>query len=185
MSEFDISMHLDSDIVVSPDIMKVFEQIEAGNNDNLLLKMPRHPWNGPLGNSHYQCMRYMGVLEKNQDYLHAASFIYNTKAKEFINEAYEFSNKMLQDGFHPINQDETVLNCLIWKYALTNVAIDCYDIYFENFKSKIGLKTEDQFDWKKPYTSIDNFAVNYYLAHGCKDPQDARKILERISQIFH
>ena len=177
MSDFDTTIHLDSDIVVSPEIVNVFNLL----SENDSIKFPLHPWDG-INQRIIDCINYIGATEKTQPYVHAATFIFNKKAKDFLNESFEISQKMLRDGFSPINQDETIFNCLLWKNKIKNWFVDCYDPYHEYFKSTIGLSEQDKekFICSNPYSEIENFKTNFYLSHGCKDYQEAKIILNLL-----
>lgn len=178
-SDFDLTVHLDSDIVISGEIKKIFEEFDINTSK---YKFPKHPWDGQLKHEHISCMNYMGTSKKTQPYVHAATFIFSKEAKDFFQEVYNVSQKMLTDGFHPINQDETILNCLLWKNSENNSFIDCYDPYYEFFKSKIGLPSKYNHN-SDIYSEIPNFNVNYYLSHGCKNFEEAKEILEKLKEL--
>jgi len=178
-SNFDIGLQLDADMIVTPDIVKVFDMIEENHS---FIKGSRHPWNGPFSRSHFETLQRVGGNKITQPYIHA-TYLFTKNSKNFLQEALDNAFAMHKDNFHPVNFDETILNCLLWKYEKEDCFVDCYDPYFEVFKSKIGMKTEQRFDHRLPYTDIENFPVNFYLSHGCKDPIEARSILNTLRSI--
>lgn len=173
-SEFDVTMHIDSDAVVTPDLMNMF----ANEIKTNLVLMPQHPWNGPPYPNVASVMNDLKV-QKTQPYLHAAAFLFTKESKAFFKEIWDYSQKL---STHPENFDESLLNCFLWKYNQTNCFIDCFEPYFEYFKY---VKNITPYDYNgKPYTNIPNFKVNNYIAHGCKDPTHARYIFEALKRQY-
>lgn len=176
-SDFDIGLQLDSDMIVTSDAVKIFDKI---NSDYKYIKGSLHPWNGPLNNSHHFIMNCMGVKTQSQPYIHA-TYLFTKNSKEFLKEAYDIGMQMFSNNIHPINYDETILNCLLWKKNISDANIECYDPYFEYFKNQIGLKANMQD--LIPYGNRYDFHVDSYICHGCKNEKEAQSILLKMKEL--
>jgi hypothetical protein len=178
-SNFDIGLQFDADVIVTPDVINLFESIPKSYN---YVKGSRHPWDGPLQYPHINTMNLLGAKEKTQPYIHA-TYLFTKNSHDFLKEVYNTGMHMFSNNFSPINYDETILNVLLWKNGVTDGFVDCYDPYFEHFKKNIGLETRENCDG--PYCSIPDFNLNHYVCHACKDPEEARLIFNKLKQIYN
>ena len=180
-SDFDVSIHVDSDAIATPDLVKIFDEISI---DESFLKAPMHPqfmWEGQskkIESTHSSTAQMVGAKHQTQPYVHASSFVFTKNSKKFFEEAYLISEEFQKINFHPPAYDELIINSLLWKYEKTDCFVDCYDPYFEYFKSLNKISPPSNL----PYSMIDNFKVNPYICHGCKDPDEAREILEFLKK---
>lgn len=175
-SEFDVTMHIDSDAIVTPELMNMF----TGKSDTDLVLMPLHPWNGEPYPAVKIIMNELKVV-KTQPYVHAAAFLFTKQSKPFFKEIWDYSQRLT---FHPENFDESLLNCFLWKYKQTNCYLDCFDPYFEYFKCVKDIVPNDYKEYLA-YTKIPNFKVHNYISHGCKDPNHARFIFEELKKQYN
>ena len=176
-SEFDQTMHIDSDAIITPEVIRMFD-VDMAEKD--LVYMPLHPWNGPVYPRVRSVMNDMGLREKTQPYLHAASFLFTKYSKHFLREVWDYSQKISSFGFAPENYDESLLNCFLWKYQKTNCYVDCYDPYFEYFKMLKNMPSKST----PTYSDTPNFVVNPYICHGCKDPNHQSDILLSLKKLY-
>ena len=174
-SEFDVTMHIDSDAIVTPELINMF----TDNIETSLVLMPQHPWNG-TPNPRMAAILANLKAQKTQPYLHAAAFLFTKNSKPFFKEIWDYSQIL---PFHPENFDESLLNCFLWKYNQTDCYVDCFDPYFEYFKYIKNIKPYDYNG--QPYTDIPNFTINNYIAHGCKDPTHAKFIFEKLKREYN
>lgn len=177
ISDFDVGIQLDSDMIVTPNVINLLEQIEPQYQ---YVKGSCHPWNGPLQMPHLQMMNHLNVKEKTQPYIHA-TYLFTKNSKDFLKEVYETGMTLYSKNIHPINYDETVLNCLLWKNTIRDGHVDCYDPYFEYFKKNIGLETKENVSG--PYSTEPNFKVNYTICHGCKDIAESERIFFKLKDL--
>lgn len=175
-SGFDIGLQLDSDMIVTPLVVNLFNSI---SEEYQYVKGSLHPWNGPLKEPHIQIMQQLAVKEKTQPYVHA-TYLFTKNSKNFLKEVFDTGTKLLKNDIHPINYDETVLNALLWKNEVTDGFVTCYDPYFEYFKKHFGLQTFENVS--APYSSEPNFGIDYYICHACKNSKEAKNIFEKIKR---
>jgi len=171
MSEFDKTMHVDSDAVVAPGVVNVFDEFDV---ESKFIHASKHPWDGPLNFNHHHIMRCMGVETKTQPYVHAASYVFSKNAKDFLSEAWEISQKMQSNGIHPINQDETIFNVMLWKYGRTDCFVDCYDPDPTYFRSLFGISGESV----SPIPTVP--VIRPYICHGHKSPEESERYFNEI-----
>lgn len=173
MSEFDKSMHIDSDAVATPGIVNVFDEFDF---ESKFIHASKHPWNGPLNFNHYQIMNYLNVPTQTQPYVHAASYVFSKNAKDFLHEAWEVSQRMQAHHVHPINQDETIYNVLLWKHGRRDCFVDCYDPDPTYFRSLFGISG----------ISVDHIPtvpiIRPYICHGHKSPEESEQYLNEIKK---
>jgi len=178
-SDFEIGLQLDADIIVTPDVMNLFNCIDENYQ---YIKGPKHPWNGPLTYSHLSIMNYLNVLNQSQPYIHADCYLFTKNSEPFLKEAYSIGMNMFLNDIHPINYDETILNALLWKNDVKDGFVDCCDPYYEYFKNNIGMPTG--IDCTPPYSTELDFKINYYVCHGCKNYEESKLIFEKLKKIY-
>ena len=174
-SSFDYGIQCDSDMIITPEADRLFEDcydIENLPKGCLLYHDP---------NNQEYMMNYLNVKEKTQPYVYG-SYLFNYTCKKFFSELYSIEQSVFNFTYEQIQcHDETLLNVLLWKYN-SKKYVDLYIPYYEYFidiylnnlnKEIISIKPENA-----TYNELKN--VNYYICHGCKDPKQAREILERI-----
>jgi hypothetical protein len=114
-------------------------------------------------------MDILGVKEKSMPYIHA-HMLFSYKCMDFIKEWY---NLCLSYGVYACNFDETILNVLFWKYGIHDY-VNVYDPYFESIRAY--EKNEEPEGYK-------GLKIDYYMFHGCKNPVDARKVLNKLKEL--
>lgn len=173
-SSFDLSIHLDADMIVTKDIINIFNY--ASNIDEYILA-PIHPGdysfiqNNKLEPLHgeKQLMNILNISSKTQPYVHADTFLYNKNSIPFLETVLDLINFCKNKNIPLYAQDETAINVLLWKNNQTNRYTECYDGYFEIFEDPNALKNQ--------YPILP---IKKYLAHGCKDPVRARSIYNNL-----
>lgn len=172
-SEFDVGLQLDADMIVTSKAVELFDMIDENHQ---FIKASLHPQIQSFNYSHFETLRRVGGKQITQPYVHA-TYLFTKHSKSFLQEAFDRAMEMYESGFHPINFDETILNCLLWKYEKTDCFVDCYDLYYEHVKSLIGLSQRPI----QSYSEIEGFKVNPYICHGCKDPKEAEEIFQFLA----
>jgi hypothetical protein len=171
MSEFDKTMHIDSDAVAAPGVVKVFDEFDV---ESKFIHASKHPWDGPLGFEHQQIMNYVGASVKTQPYVHAASYVFSKNSKDFLSDVWEISQKMQADGVKPVNQDETIFNAMLWKHGVTDCFVDCYDPDPTHFRRLFGISNE-------PVDKIPTLPIiRPYICHGHKNPEESERYFNEI-----
>lgn len=105
----------------------------------------------------YYYMENLGVERKTQHYVHASCLLYKSSHLPFLQTWYNYCLKSKYCFW-----DETCLNCVYWKYNCQNHHLPIIDPYFDQFYSS---KDKNKGCW---------------LFHGCKNPQEQRKLLVDI-----
>jgi hypothetical protein len=103
-------------------------------------------------------MQHLKVVTKTQPYVHAHVLFKNTNLaflKEWL------ANCLVSEGE---NWDESVLNCLYWKYKLTNHYLPLIDPYYTEFYNNDRLMNE------------------VVTLHGCKNPEEHSFVLEKMTE---
>jgi len=162
-TEFDYALILDSDNIVTPEIMNLFNQENYDNIDNYVLG-PRHPQYPIVDDS---LIKYFDAPQ-TQPYVHG-NFLFNKNSKIFLEEVYDRCYFAYNNGIQLPSHDETILNLSLWKHKLTDKYLYYFDPYYEVF---LNRHTEKQFYDEE---------VKYYMCHGCKDPSIARNIFNQIN----
>lgn len=158
-TSFDLALQLDSDMIVTKESVQLFDLIDPEERFVLGSLHPHDPCNQGNIMSHY------GIHKKTQPYIHG-TYLLTKNSKDFLSEVKEMQNHLMKKEITPINFDETILNCALWRYNRKTSFVDCYDPYFETFLSK-----------KNNYP----LKVKRLICHGCKDPIIAKNIYEKIS----
>ena len=167
-TNFDVALQLDSDMIITKESVQLFDLIDPDERFVLGSLHPKDPCN--QGN----IMSYYGIDKKTQPYIHA-TYLFTKNSKDFLSEVEEMKNHLIKKQITPINFDETILNCALWKHNRKTSFTDCYDPYFELFFCLTP---------RKPlYAGYENLPkVKHLICHGCKDPIVAKKIYEEISR---
>lgn len=132
LSSFDISCFVDSDSIAHPNINHIFDKI---SDSEKFVIGPKHPLDP---NNQKNIMEFLGVQRKSQPYIHAATFLFTKNSSSFLREVYDICHKCNNSGVSPANQDETVLNSMLWKNNLEANYIKWYDPSPEFFSQYYG-----------------------------------------------
>lgn len=164
ISDFDLGIQLDADMILTPETVSLFDEIDIDQQYIIGSKHPQDP------NNQQDLMQYLGVLEKSQPYIHA-TYLFSKNSKAFLQECYDLSLELLSKNFRPYNVDETVLNCMLWKNRREKNYVEAYDPHFSCFLDK------------------GEFAKHYpqgrkHICHGCKDPNYARFIFNKLKREY-
>jgi hypothetical protein len=165
-SSFDLSMHLDADMIITKDIEKIFDfknQIDRyilcplHENDHNYLKFNKlEPMNGEN-----QLMEILNIPSKTQPYVHADTFLYNKNSIAFLESVLDLINFCKKNNIFLYAQDETAINVLLWKSQQNSKYLESYDGHFHHFED---CSTNQK----------------YLIAHGCKNPEQARNIYNKL-----
>lgn len=168
---------VDADSVVTPEVVKVFDNIDRIDGDILCPLHPQDPHN------QLALMKILGIPEKTQPYVHAACFLYSTKSKSFFDKFFKMYERVkklnLNDRIYYANYDETFINLIYWEEKRKTSFMDCCDPWFGH-----ALATENYLE-KYPKL-IDNipFNVKEYIWHGCKEVDKARELIKIVSKKY-
>jgi hypothetical protein len=161
-SRFDYGIQLDGDFIITKEMDKLFLDCYKIKELPLGSVHPSDP------NNQHDLMNYLGVSEKTQPYVHA-TYLFSNSCKPFIEECFNISQELLKKGISPPNYDETIYNVMLWKYG-SNDYVTTYDPYYDYFLNR----------HKSLEHGYNNIPVNFYSCHGIKDPDFAKKILNKI-----
>lgn len=117
---------------------------------------PIHERDVPIS-SHF--MHNLGVFTKTQHYIHAHVLFKNTNL-EFLEDWMSGCNRSYGECW-----DETVLNCMYWKYKLENHYLGLIDPFYKFFYSDPTLYK------------------NVITIHGCKEPVEHAAILDKMIEL--
>lgn len=173
ISPFSQSLQMDSDMIASPDVDKIFD-LERSNS-----RFPKgalHPFD-PVNQK--TLMKLLGVTSKTQPYVHA-TYLFNKTQRPFLEEVAEIerwitNRKFFGLGYSPPNYDETILNVALWKHDAYEAFVPTYDPYIERFLNPEGDRTMKE---------IYGYPVYRYIAHGQKCPECALQTLQRLESIY-
>lgn len=173
-SSFDLSIHLDADMIVTKDIVNIFNY---SNKIDQYILAPIHPNDHSFIQNHKleplhgekQLMEILNISSKTQPYVHADTFLYNKNSISFLEDVLDLINFCKNKNIFLYAQDETAINVLLWKFNQIDRYVECYDGYFEIFENPESLKTH--------YPILP---IKKYLAHGCKDEKRARAIFNNL-----
>jgi hypothetical protein len=166
-TSFDIALQLDSDMIITKEAVGLLSLIQPDERFVLGSLHPHDPCNQT------NIMSYYGINEKTQPYIHA-TYLFTKNSKDFLSEVKEMQNHLMKKGITPINFDETILNCALWKHNRKTCFTDCFDPYFEVFSEFTTDKLLSD-----GYGTLSK--VKRLICHGCKDPVVAKNIYQKIS----
>lgn len=169
-SQIRYGIYVEADDILNEGVDQLFEECRNVETH------PLCPLHVSFVNNQQGLMQALGVTEKSMGYVHG-HVIFSEKCLPFIKEWYDVC---CHYGHLAENHDETVLNVLLWKYGAKNhldlydpFYLVCYD-YLKNDQFSLYSWIPDGCQFKKG----DNY--NVYMFHGCKNPAEARKLLNRL-----
>jgi hypothetical protein len=160
-TSFDKAVQLDADFIITKQMDKLFDLIDDD------LKLPLCSLHNEDPNNQKNIMDILGVNNKSQYYVHG-TYLFSKQTKDFLKECYDFSQYCLKNQILPENFDETILNVMLWKNKTTNSWVYPYDIWYDVFINPENNGYPESYDLK------------YYSSHGCKDPEFANQIFNKI-----
>jgi hypothetical protein len=124
-----------------------------------------------------ELMQAMSVEKQSMPYLHG-HVIFTEKCLPFIAEWRESSRRYGHVSTR--THDEGILNALLWKYQV-NEYVNLYDPYYALAYDYLSGGTDQHrhHGYKDWVGKID-----FYLFHGCKNPQEARRVLDLLIKNF-
>ena len=156
-------VYVDSDSVLNRGIDQLFDWSARVGSYPLC---PRHPQD-PDNQQHE--MRELGVTAKSMPYVHA-HVIFAASCRPFLEEWDRECERLAPSA--PVG-DETVLNVLLWKHGARDY-LPAYDPYFATI--------DDFYAGRPPAHYGPECDVRPLIFHGCKDPLEARTMLERLQR---
>jgi hypothetical protein len=183
-NDFDLGLVLDSDMLVVPEIDKIFEFGVSATISQFPL-FSRHPHNPIVNPNHHavmsQLMRLITPNVPSMGWVYA-SFLFGKTNKWFLKETIDVLEQHIDVQWM---QDELVLNALLSKYRVTNDAgcnwvvnglPQLFEDYFTNSVS----------DEQRTTYLINHCPLKMFLFHGhdCKDPAKMRIWLDRLKLRF-
>ena len=145
--------YIESDDLLTPICDKIFES--ALNIDKYPIS-PIHPDDCPISSNF---MANLNVFQRTQHYIHA-HVLFKKSNLSFLEEWLK--GCLISSGE---SWDESVLNCMYWKYGLKNHYLEIIDPYYSCF-----------------YTN-PNIINTVITIHGCKNPQEHNNILNKMIAI--
>lgn len=168
-NDYDTGIMLDSDMIANKGIDILFSEINKNDKLPLGSLHPADP------NNQYNIMDILNVKIKTIPYIHA-TYLFSSTSREFLAECYNFAKLCNEKNIIPANADETILNCMLWKYNATKF-VKCYDPYFEYINNYI---TNNPINPHSNLYTLDRS----FIFHGCKNTIVAREILNKL-KVFH
>ncbi len=181
-STYDLTVMLDADMIALPEVDKLFyENVNriASCQFPLFAKHPHNPFENPIHKYHLK--NILDMFTSNQPsmkYVYACGLVIKNH-KSFIQEIIDSIDLFHKNNSIPYIEDEGILNCLLAKYQVN------YDLgynFFPNstiYKDYISNNIDNSFELYESYLKL-NCPVKFYCFHGCKDPNEAKNILENI-----
>ncbi len=154
-------VYVEADDIVNEGVDVLFEWAKSVGDYPLC---PIHP-SDPEGME--TLMAVLRVPYKSMHYVHA-HVLFSYKCMPFIQEWYDHC-----PGYAHLAPfaDESMLNVLLWKHGVTDY-VDIYDPFYQTIRYFVkGEFPEGIPAYQKMY---------YYMLHGCKDPVEAKEILETL-----
>lgn len=181
-SPFDVSMSLDSDMLVTPDVDDLLINNSERLFDSRFPLFSRHPHNPFLTKPWIlQMMHDLFMAYPSMGYVYA-HFIHCSKHKWFFQEVMDVMNR-INPGNDEIH-DETIINCVLAKYGVTqdigyNFMPNGLDAMFNDY-----INDTISIDQKKDYL-IRNTPVKFYSFHGhnCKNPNIMRAWIDTMKSV--
>ena len=153
--------YIESDDVMTPFCDNVFLVAQQ------LRELPISPLHPETHITPFDDMIFLKIKEKTQDYIHGHVVFKDTNLR-FKD---EWLHECLKD-FTYTNADESVLNCMYWRYGCKNYYIGneqvSNDPYFTQF-----------------YTRPEIRMIDYVFSfHGCKNPVEQDKLLDDMIEFY-
>lgn len=167
-TNFDIGLQLDADMIVTPEVKNLFNDISEDEEFILGSLHPHDPHN------QQNIIDFLNIKEKTQPYIHA-TYLFTKNSKYFLQECFNLSNVLTNKNIIPFNADETILNCMLWKYKKTKNYVTTYDPYYEFFQ-----KSQKEIEPHYP----ENFIINHYICHGIKDYFLAKNMFNQLKEKY-
>jgi len=168
---------VDADSVVTPEVVRVFDNINRIDGDILCPLHPQDPHN------QLALMKILGIQEKTQPYVHAACFLYSTKSKSFFDKFFKMYERVkklnLNDRIYYANYDETFINLIYWEEKRKTSFMDCCDPWFGH-----ALTIESYLEKYPKLLGDIPFKVKEYIWHGCKEVDQAKELIKIVSKKY-
>lgn len=160
---------VDADVILNEGCDVLFKYCDYAINYPLC---PIFPWEV---NYEGKLMQILNVTKKTMPYVHLPLVVFNESCKPFIQEWVKYTGPEYRP-FAPCF-DETVFNVLLWKHGVENWYFNLCDPYYALAYDYLsgGKKQHVQHGYKNWIGKID-----FYLFHGCKEAEEARKILNLL-----
>ncbi len=119
-----------------------------------------------------ELMKYLGVSRSSMPFCHA-TYIFSKESKTFLKECYKLSQEIIIKGF--LQQDEILLNCLLWKYG-ANKHLNSYDPHYHVMEAYFAERDINNI-WIEGRGEI-----SFHVFHGCKSFGIAHEILRELQK---
>lgn len=167
-SMFDYGLMIDSDVIITKDLDKIFDEHNPEDLTYPICPIHQHE---VFAEKYF--MDLFGLKERTQRWVHADAFLYSHKTNDFLNEWYKTNLYLQKNNTVPNVGDESVLNLLLWKHNQKNWYAEIFEPYYDLFydcSRENLIKHGYEPDWN----------IRHYMYHGCKNPTEAKEILEKI-----
>jgi hypothetical protein len=192
LTPYDVTIYLDTDIIVTPDFESFFKTRQQQILDSNTLLGVVHP-HSPSTNIDFPVRPYINQffnkfgVNEIPGYLLTSLFAYNRNLIPFFKQLYLKDVVLAQQNIIPVAGEEMVLNLYLYKKNLLE-GTDCgYDIspnYSEGFfESFIQGNWETCEKYLKDYKKY-NRQVLPILFHGNKDPDYAKNMIIQIKKKY-
>ena len=166
ITDFDVSVVLDADMVVNTNIDDLMELAIAHPRPYTL-----NAGHGCDPHNQEEGMEYAGVKVKSMPYVYSTYFSCS-ESKPFLKECWELSQTWKRNHFIPPNTGESILNIMLWANKVTE-QVNCWLPYIDVFSHYISQGNEP--------TPLDSYyegkELSYHVWHGQKDEVKAREML--------
>jgi hypothetical protein len=192
LEEYDEVVWIDTDCVVTNYIDKIWFESWRINSYPLLPKYRFNVFKKELSNGMdlpdvseswflENGKNKVGVYTVERKFYSQACFMFfNNSCKNFLEETLGYFNDYDSDCFP--NGDESIINCLLWKYKFNDSLGDiflCSHFFGYYMMHIISINERDRF-MDINYTPSQNIFENILFLHGNKNPMFANEILKSL-----
>lgn len=192
LTPYDISIYLDTDIIITPDFQEFFTLNEnriKSSNTIFGTKHPHEPSTNPTTATRPYINAFFntfGVLEV-PGYVFACAYAFNRNMITHFQKMFEKDIMLVKNNIIPLTGDEAVLNLYLYKKNLIN-GTDCgFDFcphysegFFESFINNSWKTCKKYINDYKAY----NREVLPILFHGNKDLEYADRMIREIKKKY-
>lgn len=159
-SNIKYGVYIEADDIANVGVDSLFDQARR------VQKFPLCPIHSDDPSNQEYIMKFLRVAYKTNPYVHG-HIVFSKECFNFLKECYGVCLKIGDVG---ANWDETVLNVMLWKYKVKNWYLPLYDPFYTTVNNYL----------KGKFSCVRFEKINYFMLHGCKDPQKARRVLQKL-----
>lgn len=171
-SSFKIGIYLDSDIIITPKLSRLFNIFEYNNISHPIL--PKHcQSDDAILDRRLQRIVKRCNINIGKIYHHANIILFSDRieCRQAMQECLDLGMFMIKNNINFFAGDECVINMILWKKKV-NINLDVCDANYTEFETMLGIKNNGD---------IDKNSL-LYVSHGCKDYDRALNIYTNLKK---